>query len=181
MDHNNQDWIQVDHSKSALTILDIKEKPKSVLISFTTAIIYSFKLEVSYGIWSLSNWTTWKLSSYAAQEECFDGNIVDSSESKNISKEIKNIINIEHDYMLFMKWILLIFIIILFLFVILKIIYYWIRYKCWTYLSKIIPKNSSIPQTETTNEMVVIGTRIDSPEFRITSFQSSIRNQAETN
>ena len=176
LDKNNQDWIQIDLPKFTLHILEIKDKDKSVLVSFTLPIYYSFVVEVSYGKWKISNWDTWKITTDSNEEICFD--IIDNMNTviEHKPSEINNSFTVDYSLSSLLKWALLGFIALLFVIILFSIVCYCIKYKWFNLLSKLKElQNVRKPHSEFTNEMSVVGIKIDPDELRRTSIQSNIR------
>ena len=140
--------------------------------------IYSFVMEVSFGKWNLRDWNTWKISKDSKLEKWFD-----ITNNFNSTKEIvsdENISNLNNShFMLVFKIILLVIIIVLFLFICFKWVYYWFKCKWWAYLLRLSSRDSSISHSKFSNETITMGIKIDSPQLRKTSLQSSIRMKVD--
>ena len=177
--HNNQNWIQLDHTKYSLTINDVEKTNKTVLNSFSLAIKYSFIIEISSGNWRQSKWESWKIYENS-DEDCIDSKIDDLNTIDNKDNNLKRPM-----FKLVLKWtilIVLIFILIATLsIIVLKFIYIWIKCKLFSKLLgyfKIRTSNAT-ELSKFSNEVSVVAFRIDPPEYIKTSIQSSIRLKVE--
>ena len=175
LDYKNQTWIAIDYLKYVLTIFNVTKEGKSVIVSFTTGVEFSFILEVSLGKWRDQNWTTCKVNSVANTEKCYDKDVKISAYKNKINE---NTIDFKTILCIFFVIALILFVVSFLAFS----IYCFLKY----ILSRVLineTNNASVTQSShlpLSNEMSVIAFKVDPlTDFRRTSFQSSIRIKVE--
>ena len=169
IEFNNQSWIQMDLIKKNFKVTGFEYENRKVLISITNPLEYSFIFEISHGICSSHNWSTWRVIKETGIETWVDVTNENKLNLNRYQSESK-----ESYLTILMILLLLIFIIIL----LTMLVYCWIKHKVYSKLSFLF-KNLQPNPNKSSQELTAIAFKLDPLDFRRTSIQSSIRLKAE--